>query len=153
MPKAESILAAEVFPVGSDQLLAYERSELWRDRLAVGREGLHGAPVKALALDRAALEHVSLRGLQLVEPGGEQRAESGRDDDVALFLAGKRKHLGHEERVPASRSCDLTAQIGVDPVADELGDGVVLQRPEPESDGPDRPVLRELWAGQAEKQD
>ena len=63
-----------------------------------------------LALDGAALEHVALVGLELVEPCREQRLQGGRDDDVAVGPDGHREHLPDEERVAAGGVGDPLAQ-------------------------------------------
>ena len=47
---------------------------------------LDRAAVEELALDGAALEHRSLRLLELVEPGGEQRLQRRRNGDLAFRL-------------------------------------------------------------------
>ena len=53
-----------------------------------------------LALDRAALEDVTLGGVELVEPGGQQSMDRRRYGDVRLVLLGEhRHHLFDEERV------------------------------------------------------
>jgi hypothetical protein len=50
------------------------------------RERLHGAAVKHLPLDGAALEHAPFSRLELVDPGRQQRLQRGRNEDVALRL-------------------------------------------------------------------
>ena len=98
--EAEGVVSGELGPVGADQLLAHERGQA-RCHLAVVREGLDGAAVEDLPLDRAPLEHRALRGVELVEAGGEQGLERRRDGDLAFCLRGHRHHLGHEQRVAA----------------------------------------------------
>ena len=113
MVKAERFLTRKLRLVGADQPLARERGQP-RHHLPVGRERLHGAAVEDLALDRPALEHRALVGVELVEAGGEQRPERGRDGDLALRLAGHRHHLGEEERVAAGGAGDPLAQVVVE---------------------------------------
>ena len=54
-------------------------------------------------LDRAALEHAPLAGVELVEAGGEQRPQARRHLDPGSRLGGHRQHLGDEERVAAGQ--------------------------------------------------
>ena len=111
MPEAEAVLAHELRPVGPDQLLADERRQARRHLGLLGCERLHGTPVEDLSLDRTPLEHAALGCLELIQTRREQRAQSGRDDYLALSLAGHRQHLLDEERVAARSSSDPLAQV------------------------------------------
>ena len=112
--EAEAVLARELRPVRPDQLLAHERGQARRHLGLLGRERLHGTPVEDLALDRAPLEDASLGRLELIEPRGEQRLQRGRNDHLALRLAGHREHLLDEERVAARGASDPLAQLAGD---------------------------------------
>ena len=99
-------------------------------------ERLDGAAVEDLALDRAALEHAPLGRLELVEARREQRLQGGRDDHLAVRLAGHRHHLLDEERVAARGAGDPLAQLAGDALGDQLLDVVVGQRLEPKRHRP-----------------
>ena len=110
--EAERVLAGERGPVGPDQLLAHQRGQP-RGHLLLGRgEGLDGAAVEELALDRAALEHAPVGSLELVEPGGKKRPQRRWHDDLVAGAGRHRDHLGHEQRVAAGGACDPLAQLG-----------------------------------------
>ena len=120
--EAERVLAGEQRPVGPDQLLADERGQARRHLGLLGCERLHGAAVEDLALDRAPLEHAPLGRLELIQARREQRLQRGRDDHVAVRLAGHRQHLLDEERVAAGGARDLVAQLAGDLLRDQLVD-------------------------------
>ena len=151
--ETEGILAEELGPVRADQRLADERGQARRHLRLLGCERLHGAAVEDLSLDRAPLEHASLGRLELIQARAEQRLQRGRDDHVALRLAGHRQHLLDEERVSARGASDLLAQLAGDPLRDELVDVVVAQRLEPKRHRPGRAALGELRPRHAEHQD
>ena len=126
--EAEAVLAGELGLVGPDQLLAHERGQA-RSHLGLGRgERLDGAAVEDLALDRAPLEHAALGRLELIQACSEQRLQGGRDNHLALCFVGHRQHSFDEEWVAARRAHDLRAQLGGDPLRDQLVDVVVGQR-------------------------
>src|SRR5262249_56036377 len=102
MAEPVGLVALELRPFGTDELLAYERGEPQRYLAAVAQR-LHGSAVEHLALDGAALDDASLFGLELVEPRCEQRLQRGRHDDLAAALVRHRDHLGDEDRIPAAR--------------------------------------------------
>ena len=87
MPEPEPVLAGELGPVGTDQLPARQRGEPGRDLESPRGERLDGAAMEDLSFDGAALEYRALRRVELVEAGGEERAERRRDVDV---LASRR---------------------------------------------------------------
>ena len=84
MAEPESVVSRELRSVGSDEFLANERGQSRSHTQLLGCEGLDGAAVEDLALDRAPLEHHALFGLELVEPGCEQRLDRRRDDHVGV---------------------------------------------------------------------
>ena len=151
--ETEAVLADELGFVGSDQLLAHERGEAWR-HLGLGRgERLDGATVEVLALDRASLEHTALGRIELIQAGGEQGLQGGRDNDLALCFAGHRQHSLDEEWVAARRAHDLGAQLSGDLLRDQLVDVVIGQRLQSECDRPGGLALDELRPRHAEQQD
>ena len=81
MTEAIRLLARELRCVRANELLAYERHQSRRLRLAV-RERLDGALVEHVALDRAALEDGALRRVELVETSREQRLDRRRHGDL-----------------------------------------------------------------------
>ncbi len=125
--EAEAVLACELRPVRPDQLLADERGEVRRHLGLVGCERLDGAAMEDLALDRTPLEDAAFGGLELIEARREQRLQRGRNDHLAVRLAGHRQHLLDEERVAARGASDLLAQLAGDPLRDELLDVVVAE--------------------------
>ena len=151
--EAEAVLAGELRPVRPDQLLADERGQARRHLGLVGCERLDGAAVEDLALDRAALEHAPLGRLELIEARREQRLQRGRDDHLAVRLAGHRQHLLDEERVAARGASDPLAQLAGDPLRDQLVDVLVAQRLEPKRHRPGGAALGELRPRHAEQQD
>src|SRR5262249_61149397 len=78
----------------------------------VGAESRDAAAVEALALDGAALEHVPLRGLELVEPSGEQSLDRRRNGNgvPVVRAAEERQHLLDEERIAAGSTADTALQ-------------------------------------------
>ena len=109
--EAEAVLTRELRGVGADQLAAHERGQPRRHLRLLRAERLDGAAVEDLALDRAALEHPPLAGVELVEAGGEQRLQGRRHLDLVARLTRHRQHLADEQRVAAGRSGDLRAQL------------------------------------------
>ena len=84
----------------------------------VGRERLDGAAVEDLAFDRASLEHAPLGRLELVEACCEQRLQGGRNDHLAVRLAGHRHHLLRRRagcRPPRGRSRSRSSLADVRP--------------------------------------
>ena len=150
--EAEGVLAREQRPVRADQPLAHERSQAGRHLGLLRTERLHGASVEDLSLDRAPLEHASLCRFELVEAGGEQRPQGGRDDHLAVCLAGHRQHLLDEERVTARRASDPLAQRPGDTLGDQLLNLVLGQRLEPKRHRPGRVALRQLRPRHAKQQ-
>ena len=67
------------------------------------------------ALDRAALEHAALGGVELVEARGQQRLDRRRHGHVAVArLLDERDHLLDEQRVALGRLADPVAQVVVE---------------------------------------
>ena len=153
VPEAEAVLAHELWLVRPDQLLANERGEARGHVRLLWGERLHGAAMEYLPFHRAPLEHAPFGGLELIQPRRQQRAESGRDDDLAVRLGSHRQHLADEERVAARRVRDPLAQLPADVLRHQLGDVVVAERLEAERHRPGRAALRELGTGEAEEQD
>jgi hypothetical protein len=83
MAEAVRLLPGELRSVGPDELLAHECDESWRLGLAVS-EGLHGALMENVALDRAALEDSALCRVKLVEASGEERLDIGGHADFVI---------------------------------------------------------------------
>ena len=106
-----------------------------------------------LPLDRTPLEHAPLGRLELIQARREQRLQRGRDDHLAVRLAGHRQHLLDEERVAARRASDPLAQLAGDPLRDQLVDVLVAQGLEPERHRPGGAALGELRPRHAEQQD
>ena len=110
MPEAEAVLARDLRPVWANEFAAYEAGQPCRHLRLFGCKRLHGAPVEDLALDRTPLEHAPLGCVDLVEAGGEQRAQVRRHADLAVCGFRHRHHLGDEERVAARRPRYLLAK-------------------------------------------
>ena len=106
-----------------------------------------------LALDRTPLEHAPLGRIELIQARREQRPQRGRNDNVALRLAGHRQHLFDEERVTAGGVRDLFAQLTGDPLRDELVDVFVAEWLEPKRHRPGGAALGELRPRDAEHED
>ena len=91
----------------------------------VGRERLDGAAVEDLALDRPALEHAPLGGLELVEARGEQRRSVGgtttSPSTSAPSRPSPRRRAGCR---PAARAI-LPRSSSVEPLGDQLVDVLV----------------------------
>ena len=63
-------------------------------------ERLDGTAMERSALDRAALEHVPLPGIELIQPRREQRLDRRRNGDLVVArLLQQRDHLLDEQRV------------------------------------------------------
>src|SRR4051794_16839848 len=75
-----------------------------------------------LAFDGAALHDAALGGVELVEPGCEQRAERRRHLDLVLAVACHRQHLGDEERVASGRPLDPRSEPRRDAVSEQRAD-------------------------------
>ena len=102
-----------------------------------------------LALDRTPLEHAALGRLELIQARREQRLQGGRNDHLALSLAGHRQHLLDEERVAARGASDPLTQLNGDALRDQLFDVHVAQRLEPERHRPGGVALAQLRPRQA----
>jgi len=150
--KAKGVVSGNPLSIGTDQPLAHERGEVWRDLASVGKR-LERATMEDLALDRGALQHRALFAVQLVESSGEQRAQRWRDRHLAVSLAGDREHLCDEQRVPSCRAGDPLAQLGGHLGADQVHDLVVLQRFEPERHRPGGPSLDEVGSRHTHQED
>ena len=105
-----------------------------------------------LALDRPALEHPPLAGVELVEASGEQGAQARRHLDPGSHLTGHRQHLGDEERVAAGRDGDLRAQLLRHSRSDQAGRLLAAERLQPHRHRPGGPALEQLRAGDADDQ-
>jgi len=151
--EAEAVLTGELRSVRPNQPPADERSEV-RGQLGLrGSKRLDGASMEDLALDRTPLEDTAFGGPELIEASREQCLQRGRNDHLAVRVAGHRKHLLDEERVAASRASDLRSEPVRDALRDERLDVVVAQGLEPERHRPPGPALRELRPRHAEQQD
>ena len=84
MPEAEPVVAGQLGPVGTDQVLPGQHRQPGRDLGLLGRERLNGAAVEELSFDGTALEHGALGRVELVEAGSEERTQSRRDVDVVV---------------------------------------------------------------------
>ena len=161
MAEAIGLLARELRCVGTDELLAYERDQSWRLRLAVG-ERLDGALVEHVALDRAALEDGALRRVELIETSRQKRLNGRWHADLATARrTHERQHLLQEERVSLGGRGDALAQAGLDAAQlrqQELGLRCVerleeYRRRVPFAAAPGGPLLEQLGAGHAEQED
>jgi hypothetical protein len=149
--EAEGVLSRELGLVRADQALAHERGQP-RRHLPVGGERVDRSAVEDLALDRSPLEHRALARLELVEAGGEKRAQGGRNGDIAFGLACHRRHLGQEERVAAGGAGDPPKQVVVEAVRQELRCLFRRERLEPDGRRPGRAALDQLRPRHAEKE-
>jgi hypothetical protein len=68
MAEAERVFARYLGLVGADELLAHERSQVSGHRVLCRCQRPHRSSVEDAALDRAALQDVPLRGVELIEP-------------------------------------------------------------------------------------
>ena len=73
-------------------------------RSRLGRQRRHGARVEDLALDRPALDHRALLGVQPVQAGGEQELDRRRHRDVARGPRPARHAPSSNRRSPSSIS-------------------------------------------------
>ena len=151
MPEPEPVVAGELSPVGTDQILAGQHRQARRDLCLLRCERLHGAAVEQLPFDRAALEHRTLGRLELVETGREERAQRRRDVDV-VGLSGHCEHLRQEERVAARGPGNPVPQLERQP-RDQLFGRFRDQRLEPESDRPVGALREQLRPRHAHEQD
>jgi hypothetical protein len=106
-----------------------------------------------LAFDSTALEDAAFGDLELIEASREQSLQRGRNDHLAVPVAGHRQHLLDEERVAAPRRGDLRAELAWDAFRDELLDVFVGQWLEPERHRPGGAASAELRPRHAEQQD
>ncbi len=159
MAEPEPVVSRELGPVGSDVLLANERGQSRRHLQLVGAEGLYGAAVEDLTLDRASLENTALLGLELVDTRGEQRLDRRWHDDLGILRALEhRHHLLHEERVPPGRTKNTGPEGSVDQparqtVVHQQLTGILGKRLEPKRQRPAWTAVEELWPRAAQQQD
>jgi hypothetical protein len=114
MVEAVGLLPGELRSIGPDELLADERVQHWRQRVAV-YESLDGALVEDIALDRAALEHRPLGRVELVETCREECLDRRGHADLGVArIAHEREHLLQEERVSLGGGRDPPTQAGLD---------------------------------------
>jgi hypothetical protein len=93
MAEPEPVVSRELRSVGPDELLANECRQSCRHALLAGLEGLHRPAVEDLTLDRAPLEHAALLGLELLDPGGKQRLDRRRHDDLRIRRATEHRTI------------------------------------------------------------
>ena len=114
-----------------------------------------------LALDGGELQHATLRRVELVETGGEQRVDRRRNDHLILTLGPglgeHRDHLLDEQRIPTGRAQDPVAEVAADRTSgQELVDqplGLRLREGlEPKRHRPPRRGIEQLGTGEAEQQ-
>ena len=99
--EAEGVLVGKLRLVGAQQLPPDESRERPGKLGLDWRERLHGAAMEHAPLDRAALEHDSLGGVELVESRGKQCLDRrGHGKSTAGGVAQKRDHLLDEQRIP-----------------------------------------------------
>ena len=151
--KAEAVLACDLCAVGADQLPPHQRGQPRRHLVAVAREGPDCAAMEDLALDGSAFEHPPLARIELVEPGGEQCLQRGRQHDLAVRFSGHRHHLLDEEWVPPGCARDPLAELAVDLPGHQPLHVVVGKRLEPERHRPAAALLCQLRPRHAEQQD
>ena len=159
MPEPEGVVVRQRPLVGTHELLAHQPHQL----RGIAFERLDGGAVEDRALDGAAGERRALGCGELVEPGGEKRADRGRHLDVAgRRVAHHRRHLLHEQRVALGRGEDFRTQRRI-----EIGAEIVQQRlarltPQRLHEhrrrvqlpaGPARTAVQQLGPPHAEKQD
>jgi hypothetical protein len=181
MPKGEALLVRERCTTRLDELLAHELKQARGDPVTVLRSGqrLHRAAMKAVALDRSALERAALGCPELVEARGEQHLDGRRHAHTgevarrhpAPVLASQetlvdehRDHLLDEEGVAAARLANPRPHVALESdLADEVPDqglGFVLRERLEEDRGrvalassPRLVQLQQLRPRHAEEQD
>src|SRR4029453_12945039 len=153
MTEAKAVLARKHRPIGANQLLADEGGEPGCHLALLRRKRLDCAAVEELALDRPALERLSLGWRELVKSRRKKRAKRRRNRDLAVALFGHREHLPDEERVPSGRLGDAFPEFLRNLVADEVIDVGLLQRVQPKRDRPRRAAVDELGPRRADEQD
>ena len=151
MPEAKGVLGRQLRLVGADQRLADESGQAWR-HLARIRQRLYRAAVKDLALDGAALEHLPLGPVELVEASVEERLQRRGHRDLAVALGSHCDHLLDEEWIAAGGVSDPIPQLRPDGVRDQVLDAPLGQRLQPHRHGPLRPVLEQLRPGHADEE-
>ena len=154
MPEPERVLASELRPVRPDQLLAGQCQQPGpnvraRRLLAERRDG---PGMEHLALDRSALDHRALVGVEPVQARGQEQVDRRRHGDVRQILdRSPRTALESEEAVVDQHREHLLDEERValggleDPVTRDLRD---VGSPEEVVD-----ELRRIVAGQRLKQD
>ena len=165
MAEAVGILAGELRAVRSHELAADEGRQR-RAQLDLGRgERLHRAAMECPAFDRAALEHLALGRMELVEAGSEQCLDRRRHAHVPIGrVTDEADHLLDEERVPFGCVEDPAAQLVTDvgfveQALDELFGLARAERLQQHGRGvqlaatPVRPAVEQLGPGHAEQQD
>jgi hypothetical protein len=102
VPEPVTVLADELRLLGTEEVLPDEGDERVVEAWLASTESRDSAAVEDLSLDGAPLEYVSLRRVELVEAGRQQRLDRPRDDDVAAVrLTRERQHLLDEQRIAA----------------------------------------------------
>jgi hypothetical protein len=119
--EAKAVVAGEERAVRADELLAGEGEQRATEARAVLQQRLDGSAVEEPALDRCALHHSALLGLEAVDARREKRLDRGWNGVRAgAWIVGKHgEHLLDEQRV---------ALGGLhDPAANLLGDILFAQ--------------------------
>jgi hypothetical protein len=158
--KAVSVVVRQESPLRPHEVFADESDQL-PVHLLPWRERQHGAAVEDLALDRAAFEHVTLGGLELIEARGQKRLDR-RGHRYLAALLGDRQHLLDEERVAAGRVEDPAAELLGDALrerCDQLHGLVRGERLQQDvarvqlAAAPSGPLVEQLGPRHAEQQD
>src|SRR5439155_1068101 len=102
--EAIGVVAFQLRPVRTQELLAHQRGQARADLGLLRRERLNSAAMEDAALDRSSLQYGSLVWVELIKPGSEERVDRRRHRDVALRrVAQERDHLLNEEWVAFRR--------------------------------------------------
>ena len=144
----------------TDQLFADEAAEA---KFHVGAQALvgeraHRQPMEHLALDRTALEHLPLVGVEAFEPRDQQRLDRRRHRNRPA-LARQRDHLLQEQRIALAGRDHARGGVGVEPAAELLEQQLAvvgIERLEQHggrvelAPAPRRPVLEQLRASRTD---
>ena len=115
MPKPVRIVTHELRAIRPHKLLADQRTQPLVDlAVAISHRG-NRTPMKEAALDRAALQDGTFGGVELVEPGSQQRLNRRRNLNARrLAVAGQGEHLFQEQRISLGNLHDPRTQLAVD---------------------------------------
>src|SRR5215469_14075852 len=111
MAESERLLAREDSAI-REQKISPDQPHEPRGKIPfLRRHELDGAAVEGLPFYRAALKHCALLDRKLIEPGGKQRLDGRRDNNLVVArLADQREDLLYEQRIASGDRLDPFSQ-------------------------------------------